>query len=219
MSAYACSFRFAILTCSQSGQTKKSSPTTEAESYLRLAQMSGMLEGHTKDGHFVRATTEPYALDSYQNLLFSVARFREYTGHYPSKITVVGYDFKRRRFEELHRAAMRWPNTKFEYVGIDAEGENLEVARAGEVAALLSRGEDVILIIHFVQKQNGFLPYTKDVYGCHDVLLSKRRARNIGYRFHPYLLSSPEMVGLFEWCPGPNEGGQTAMFNGPLPWD
>lgn len=106
-----------------------------------------MLEGHTKDGHFVRATTEPYALDSYQNLLFSVARFREYTGRYPSKITVVGYDFKRRRFEELHRAAMRWPNSKFEYVGIDAEGEDLDVARAGEVSTPSLRGEEAMMTV------------------------------------------------------------------------
>lgn len=30
------------------------------------------------------------------------------TGSYPTKITVVGYEFKRRRFEQLHRAALRY---------------------------------------------------------------------------------------------------------------
>ena len=77
-------------------------------------------------------TTEDDALDSYQNLLFSIARFHEYTGRWPSRITVVGYEFKRRRFTELHRAALRWPADRFEYVGIDAQGDS-EAARQGEV--------------------------------------------------------------------------------------
>jgi hypothetical protein len=53
--------------------------------------------------------------------LFSIARFREYTGHFPSKITVVGYNFKRPRFEELHRSALRWPKQKFNYIGVDPD--------------------------------------------------------------------------------------------------
>lgn len=69
------------------------------------------------------------------------------------------------------------------------------------------------------QRQNGYLPYLQDVYGCHDFLLSKRRSRNPFNRFHPYFTSSPELVGLFNWCPGPSEGGQTALYMGPLPWD
>ena len=103
------------------GQTRRTSTTTEAESYLRLALSSGLLSDNPN--HVLRATTENYALDSYQNLLFSVARFHEYTGHYPRYITIIGYEMKRRRFEELHRAALRWPRSNFDYLGIDAEGE------------------------------------------------------------------------------------------------
>jgi hypothetical protein len=44
-----------------------------------------------------RATVEEFALDSYENLLFSIARFREATGRWPEEITVVGYGMKRRR--------------------------------------------------------------------------------------------------------------------------
>jgi len=46
--------------------------------------------------------TEDAALDSYQNVLFSLARFRELTGAYPVHITVVGHAFKCRRFKQLH---------------------------------------------------------------------------------------------------------------------
>jgi len=164
---------------------------------MRLAISSGILPSASSS---VRATTEDYALDSFQNLLFSIARFHEYTGHYPEQITIVGYEFKRRRFEELHRAALRWPRTRFHYIGIDAEGDEKIKAQEGE-------------------RLNGYLPYTLDTYGCHDLLLSKRRSRNPFTRFHSYYTSAPELAVLFDWCPGPSKGDQTTIFDGPLPWD
>ncbi|RPD54166.1 hypothetical protein L227DRAFT_512146 [Lentinus tigrinus ALCF2SS1-6] len=178
------------------GQTRPSSTTTEAESYMRLAHISNLIPRTSSD--VLRATTENYALDSYQNLVFSIARFHEYTGRWPKRITVVGYEMKRRRFTELHRAALRWPADQFEYVGIDAEGHK-DAAQQGEL-------------------QNGYLPYTQDTYGCHGLLLSKRRARNPFMRYHSYYSSAPELGPLLNWCPGPSEGGQTVAYPGPLPW-
>ena len=107
---------------------------------MRLAAVSALLptiatsqvSSPSTTAPTLRATTENYALDSYQNLVFSVARFHEYTGRWPSRITVVGYEMKRRRFTELHRAALRWPVEKFDYVGIDAEGDT-DAAQQGEV--------------------------------------------------------------------------------------
>jgi len=84
---------------------------------------------------FSRTTTETFALDSYQNVLFSIARFHEVTGRYPSQITVVGYEMKRRRFEELHRAAIRFPTALFKYIGLEppATDDEAITAREGEV--------------------------------------------------------------------------------------
>lgn len=180
------------------GQTRPSSSTTEAESYLRLALTLGSIP--TDNPPWERATTENYALDSYQNLLFSIARFREYTGHYPSLITVIGYEFKKARFTELHREAVRWPNHRFEYFGFDVEGEERKSAEEGE-------------------KQNGYLPYSKDTYGCHDFLLDKRKSRNKHLRFHPYYTTNPKLADLFNWCPGGVSTSRTSIFNGALPWD
>jgi len=90
---------------------------------------------------------------------------------------------------------LRWPLAKFRYVGIDAQGEN-PAAQEGEL-------------------QNGYIPYTLDTYGCHSVLHSKRRSRNLFSRFHSYYTSSPELGPLFDWCPDI----QTRLFDGPLPWD
>jgi len=186
---------------SSRGQTKPESTTTEAESYLRLAQLANLLPGQNSGSLIsARATTENYAMDSYQNLLFSIARFREFTGHFPSKVTVVGYKFKQLRFTELHRQALRWPKNKFNYIGVDPKHENHSNVLHGE-------------------QQNGYLPYTLDIYGCHSVLRNKRKQRNPYSRFHPYYTSSPELAGLLDWCPGDPDGREDVLFKGPLPWD
>ncbi|KAE9408607.1 hypothetical protein BT96DRAFT_985487 [Gymnopus androsaceus JB14] len=172
------------------GQTRSGTTTTEAESYLRLAIQSNLIPSD-----FVRTTTENYALDSYQNLLFSIARFHEYTGVYPERITVVGYEMKRRRFTDLHRTAIRWPKHQFEYIGIDTrDAKENNIALEGE-------------------KLSGYTPYSKDLYGCHSELLRKRRARNHSLRFHPYHTYSPELTSLMEWCPADN-----TLYGGILPW-
>lgn len=97
-------------------------------------------------GNKRRDTTEEYALDSFQNLLFSIARFHEFTGRYPEEITVIGYDMKRKRFTELHRAALRWPLSRFHYVGMDVEGAERAVAQEGEVCMMIQAS--VFLITH-----------------------------------------------------------------------
>jgi len=58
---------------------------------------------------FTRVTTEAAALDSFLDMLFSIAHFRELPGVYLTRITIVGHDFSRRRFDRLHRLAIRWP--------------------------------------------------------------------------------------------------------------
>ncbi|KAF9453935.1 hypothetical protein P691DRAFT_693495 [Macrolepiota fuliginosa MF-IS2] len=181
------------------GQTRLQSTMTEAQSYLRLALSSDPT--YSSKDISARLTTEDYALDSFQNLLFSIARFKEYTGRYPERISVVGYEFKRARFETLHRKAIRWPEDKFEYYGVDPDDvEHVRIATEGE-------------------RENGFLPYTKDLYGCHAGLLDKRQHRNPFRRFHSYYLSAPELSQLLDWCPSSQSGGKTTLFFEQLPWD
>ena len=199
------------------GQTRPTSTTTEAESYLRLAQASNAFGVSASMYPFARATTEDYALDSYQNLLFSIARFHEYTGRYPVKITVVGYEMKRARFSELHRPAIRWPEDKFEYIGVDPEGEEKTNAAEGEVCSVLAYAQ-VFGGPDSMQKQNGYLPYTTDTYGCHSTLLAKRRQRNQFLRFHSYYTSAPELAPLLSWCPSLHSAG-SGLYTGDLPWD
>jgi hypothetical protein len=108
------------------GITRPDHPVqSEGQSYLNLALQRNLL------GTPVRAFTEDYALDSFQNLLFSIARYHELAlasgvssqKAWPEKITVVGFEMKKRRFTELHRQAIRWPQSRFEYVGVDVMDE------------------------------------------------------------------------------------------------
>ncbi len=82
-----------------------------------------------------RPHTQEHARDSFENLLFSVCRFFELTGHAPESITMIGYEFKRNRFTELHRAALRYPAHSFQYIGTPALTPN-----APEVCALCVGG-------------------------------------------------------------------------------
>lgn len=173
--------------------------STEGESYLRLALASYLPSANPPSTPFPRATTEPFALDSYQNLLFSIGRFKEYVGRYPTRITVVGFGVKEARFRELHRATIGFPPQQFDYVGIDQEGD-LEAFRKGEY-------------------EFGFKPYSLDPTGCKGTLVAKRKGRNIGRRWASYLVSSPELRGLGEWCPSAEEveAGST-HWPARLPW-
>ncbi|KZO90720.1 hypothetical protein CALVIDRAFT_385606 [Calocera viscosa TUFC12733] len=179
------------------GRTRALTPhLSEASSYLSLG-----IESNVFQSNFLphpRVTTEDYSLDSFQNLLFSIARFREVVGRYPEKITVVGFGMKEARFTELHRKAIRWPlkRSTWSYIGVDLDGSGKDVAVDGE-------------------RKYGYMPFTKDLYGCHSSLLDKRKGRNPHSRTHPFHSSAPELRNLLEWCP--TDGVEP--FRGSLPWD
>jgi len=132
-----------------------------------------------------RTTTEEFATDSFQNLLFSICRFREVTGIYPKKISVVSYTFKQYRFQEMHASSIIWPPDQFEYIGVDPEestGFNLAAATDGE-------------------RKNAAVPFETDPYGCHsDTLVKKRMQRNPFMRTPPYELTCSEMKNILTWC-------------------
>ncbi len=136
-----------------------------------------------------------FALGFYR--LFSICRFREVTGRYPEKITMVSFTFKQRRFETLHLPALQWPSDRFKFVGYNppkSSGFDLEASAAGE-------------------QENAAKPFESDPYGCHsEILQSKRKERNPFHRTAPYALSCPEMVELLHHC------GPDIIEKEKLPW-
>ncbi|GAB4816506.1 hypothetical protein N2152v2_003552 [Parachlorella kessleri] len=127
-------------------------PRAEGEGYWMVAEAAGWY-GHK--GVRERTFTEDHARDSFENLLFGLCRFYELTGHYPDNILVVGYEFKRERFLQLHRAAVGFPQPRFEYVGTPALNKGALQGEAKTVAA-----------------------FRKDPYGCGDDLSAKRATRD-----------------------------------------
>jgi hypothetical protein len=74
-------------------------------------------------------------------LIFHCVILTQIKGKYPIYVTVIGYEIKRRRFEELHIKALRWPKERLEYIGIDANKHEMESAKQGEVYFLPSLNE------------------------------------------------------------------------------
>ncbi|KAJ9166772.1 hypothetical protein P3X46_021475 [Hevea brasiliensis] len=172
------------------GETRKDAgPRSEAQSYWTVAESKGWFGN--EEGVRWRALTEEHARDSFENLLFSVCRFRELTGTYPENITVVSYNFKKERFSHLHRSAIGFPDSRFFYYGTPTTSTSKEAALKGEA---------------LVRAQ-----FQEDPYGCTGTLRRKKLGRDPFHRSIPYPNGCPEIEGLFRYCgAGP--------YPGSLPW-
>ncbi|ERN19924.1 hypothetical protein AMTRI_Chr11g100680 [Amborella trichopoda] len=161
------------------GETRRDAgPRSEAQSYWSVAESKGWF-GKEVSVRW-RALTEEHARDSFENLLFSVCRFRELTGVYPSNITVVSYDFKEERFAHLHRLAIGFPESRFFYHGTPASSSSKAAAIKGE---------------ELVRAQ-----FREDPYGCSGSLHAKKLKRDPFHRTIPYPRGCPELEGLFNYC-------------------
>lgn len=162
-------------------------PLSEAESYRNLAASLGILDGIRE-----RVNVENYARDSHENVVFSLCRFYEITRQYPREITIVGHDFKRDRFLDVHRKAIRFPEDRFHYIGIDPP--KVHEARLGEAETV-----QYLLANPYI---NGGGP-----------LLAKRLQRDPYHQSHEYKKTVPDLARLIDYA-SPN-------FDYPsqLPWE
>jgi hypothetical protein len=172
------------------GQTRyEAGPRSEAQSYWMIADH---FHWWWRTNVRLRATTEEFARDSFENLLFGICRFHECTGRYPQKITVVSWAFKDERFE-LHRQAIHFPKSRFCFKGVN-NPLDMASARKGEEGAIASFREDKYGI--------------KEDEGC---LGDKRKKRNPFDRQHGYIMSCPELAGVLQYR-------EMNCYAGELPW-
>jgi hypothetical protein len=141
-----------------------------------------------------RISTEDYSRDSFENLLFSVCRFQQVTGHYPRNLTAISWAFKQQRFEH-HRNAIGFPANRFEFQGVNQP--------IGLESAL--RGEEVTLRA-FLQNR----------YGSDGDLFAKRKARNPFSRRHAFN-KCPRAGEFFRFIEDPQNGREE--FPRELPWN
>lgn len=179
------------------GQTRaEAGPRSEARGYWQVARQHRWWNAVDVSR---RVETEEYARDSYENLLLSICRFRECTGRYPARIAVVGWEFKRARFE-LHRVALGLG--RVEYIGVN-DPEDLEAANVGEQQTRVAFSRDP----YGARVRPGFDP-SRDT-PVH--LGEKRMARDPFNRPMPYSKSCPELADLLA-----HQGPEP--YPGALPW-
>ncbi|KAJ1482500.1 hypothetical protein T484DRAFT_1624139, partial [Baffinella frigidus] len=178
-----------LLLFSGSATRPLAGPRSEGASYWLYA------EANVTPNPVKLARTEEFAHDSFENLLFSVCRFRQLAGRYPESISVVSLPFKERRFRDEHRKAMRFPEEHFHFIGAPLPTLARGVGAGGG-------GES----------KHALEPYRKDPYGCNGTLAAKKRRRNPYKTATPYPQGCEEIAVLFSTC-GPR------TFAGPLPWD
>ncbi len=114
------------------GQTRSGFQLSEARSYFDVTEAHhywGVASAKN------RITTEEYARDSYENVLFSLARFYECTGRWPLHLTIISWTFKRARFVH-HVAALRWPSERFTFEGVGVPPARADEAIAAEKKTL-----------------------------------------------------------------------------------
>lgn len=180
-----------------SGGMTQDAVYTEAEGYEKVFHSLG-----TQYEEYQRYDIENWATDSYQNLLFSIIRFRQVTGHYPQVVTVVTHAFKQDRFLELHAPAIKWPPDRIRVQGINPPFTLKELEKT-----------------HDSELERAFEPFAIDPYGAGAMIVEKRKARNWD---DSRMLSSismdlePEVRDLLVYT-GAESGRE--IFPGRLPWE
>jgi hypothetical protein len=108
---------------------------SEAQTYYEIAKK------FSSEQH-INMTLETYARDSFQNLDFSVRKFRQHTGADPEAICVIGWAFKKDRFD-FHAKTLGIQPSVFTYVSVNNPlPEDLPGALVGEQKTLQQFKDD-----------------------------------------------------------------------------
>ncbi|CUM50867.1 uncharacterized protein AC631_04761 [Debaryomyces fabryi] len=162
------------------GQTKEDcGPISESLSYYELAMKLN------DDSQLIpRITTEEFARDSFENVIFLYCRFYELYKAYPERITVVGFEFKKQRFLENHLKQALCISKDINYVGNAPIPKDLDKEEQIKYFQDLEQQEYKHAVQHF----------EKDWYGIKSPLIDKKMKRDPFKRYHGYCQSNPKLA-------------------------
>ncbi|AMD19044.1 HBR143Cp [Eremothecium sinecaudum] len=123
-------------------------------------------------------STEVFALDSFDNLLYSIGRFHELTSYYPVGITIVGFGFKKERFLNYHAKAIDFPSERIKYISKEP------IPDYSDPKAI----EGYFTTLKELEKKNALCLFASDWYGTRDTLALKKNSRNPFKKNHRYSL-------------------------------
>mmetsp|Transcript_58901 Transcript_58901/g.97442 ORF Transcript_58901/g.97442 Transcript_58901/m.97442 type:complete len:361 (+) Transcript_58901:37-1119(+) len=187
--------RKALLMFSGGSTRTEVGPFSEGSTYWKVAEQCDY-DGFSNFKHIQqRAFTEDYAMDSFQNILFSICRFYEITGNYPASITAISWSFKKTRFEKLHRRALNYPENQFHFKGVNGNVTLSDDAWKFEKSAIEQ--------------------FKGDLFGCYLKSREIRIKRNPYFRSLPYPHQCPHMKQLFNIC-ADTKGLESLQLH--LPW-
>lgn len=152
-------------------RTRAETTTSEAQSYLNLAADNAFFGlGVSESILEQQIVLEERALDSFGNLIHGLIAFWRRVGTWPASVTIVGHEFKRARFLELHVPACGWPLEQVEYLGIDPA----YMCESEEKAWDACRTQEVLM----GERERGYRLWKGDPLGEGEQLVSKRKIRN-----------------------------------------
>jgi len=182
---------------------------SEASGMFQVAETLGWAESSVKE----RTVTEEFALDSLDNLIFSICRFRQLVKAYPKRITIISMESKRVRFLLLHAKAAQFPTSQIQFVGIpnpsadayDEEPVEPVIQALVEKLQLDSNMEQELATLPSHEILKSFLPFSTDLYACNGSLRQKKLDRNPFAEAPGYHAEScPEMRSLLNQCSNPS---------------
>ncbi len=183
----------ALLVYSGGRTREESGRWSEAETYRAVAHQRGWLPGDPPLPP-ARIAIEPFARDSFENLLFSLCVFQKEAHRPPEHLSIVSWNFKRARFD-FHRESLRFPRVRYEFHGPN-DPQDLDSAKTSEAKTLAAFGESP--------------------YGTTGSLLEKRMERTLHPISHPYGMT-PGFREFFESIN--RHENQNKPYPGHFPWE
>ncbi|SCU95608.1 LAME_0F12750g1_1 [Lachancea meyersii CBS 8951] len=113
-------------------------------------------------------SVEEFALDSLDNLLYSLVKFRSLTSNDASRVTISGFGFKKTRFLELHAVAIDYRPSQINYISYEPQPISIDPKELEAYKQNLEHQE----------MNSALIPFRADWYATKSPLLDKKCQRN-----------------------------------------